>query len=78
MSIIKNTQIVGADFLMIKPIMAYIDVLKQVKDKYPEYPVFVYQVSGEYSMIWWATQNGVYNLKDGLMEILSSFRRAGK
>lgn len=63
---------------MIKPVMAYIDVLKQVKDKYPEYPVFVYQVSGEYSMIWWAAQNGVYNLKDGLMEILSSFRRAGE
>lgn len=63
---------------MIKPIMAYIDVLKQVKDRYPEYPVFVYQVSGEFSMIWWAAQNDVYNLKDGLMEILSSIRRAGK
>lgn len=67
----------GADFLMIKPVMAYIDVLKQVKDRYPEYPVFVYQVSGEFSMIWWAAQNGVYHLKDGLMEILSAFRRAG-
>ncbi|CAG9771054.1 unnamed protein product [Ceutorhynchus assimilis] len=67
----------GADFLMVKPIMAYIDILKQVKDKYPEYPMFVYQVSGEYSMIFNAAQSGIFNLKDGLMEILGSYRRAG-
>ncbi|XP_050301475.1 delta-aminolevulinic acid dehydratase [Anthonomus grandis grandis] len=67
----------GADFLMVKPIMAYMDILKQVKDKYPEYPMFVYQVSGEYSMIYGAAQKGVFDLKTALMEILGSYRRAG-
>lgn len=68
----------GADFLMVKPIMAYIDILKQVKDKYPEYPMFVYQVSGEYSMIYNAAEKGIFDLKAGLMEILGSYRRAGE
>ncbi|XP_066154905.1 delta-aminolevulinic acid dehydratase [Euwallacea fornicatus] len=67
----------GADFLMVKPIMAYIDVLKQVKDKYPDYPVFVYQVSGEYSMICSAAEKGIFDLKAALMEIMGSYRRAG-
>jgi len=67
----------GTDFLMVKPIMAYIDILKQVKDMYPEYPMFVYQVSGEYSMILNAAKTGIFGLRDGLMEILSSYRRAG-
>lgn len=67
----------GADFLMVKPIMAYLDILKQVKDKYPEYPMFVYQVSGEYSMIFQAAQQGIFDLKAGLMELLGAYRRAG-
>ncbi|KAL1517334.1 hypothetical protein ABEB36_001109 [Hypothenemus hampei] len=67
----------GADFLMVKPIMAYVDILKQVKNKYPEYPMFVYQVSGEYSMIYQAAEKGIFDLKAGLIEILSSYRRAG-
>ncbi|KAF7270618.1 hypothetical protein GWI33_016414 [Rhynchophorus ferrugineus] len=67
----------GADMLMVKPIMAYMDVLKQVKDRYPEYPVFVYQVSGEYTMIYNAAEKGVFQLKPALMEILQSYRRAG-
>ncbi|ENN73615.1 hypothetical protein D910_04774 [Dendroctonus ponderosae] len=67
----------GADFLMVKPIMANMDVLKQVTEKYPEYPMFVYQVSGEYAMILAAAEKGVFDLKDALMEILGSYRRAG-
>ncbi|XP_060535706.1 delta-aminolevulinic acid dehydratase [Cylas formicarius] len=67
----------GADMLMVKPIMAYADVLKQVKDQYPEYPVFVYQVSGEFAMIYNAARDGIFRLQDGLMEILRGYRRAG-
>nr|XP_023015281.1 heat shock 70 kDa protein cognate 3 isoform X3 [Leptinotarsa decemlineata] len=67
----------GADMLMIKPVMAYMDILKQIKDKYPEYPMFVYQVSGEYAMIYNAAQGGAFDLKPALMEIMGSLRRAG-
>lgn len=68
----------GADMLMVKPAMAYLDILKTIKGRYPEYPMFVYQVSGEYSMIYSGAQAGVFELKAVLMEILGSFRRAGK
>ncbi|KAJ8919138.1 hypothetical protein NQ315_012123 [Exocentrus adspersus] len=67
----------GADMLMVKPVMAYMDILKTIKDKYPQYPMFVYQVSGEYAMICKAAQEGTFNLESGLMEILMSLRRAG-
>lgn len=67
----------GADMLMVKPVMAYMDVLKTLKDKYPSYPMFVYQVSGEYAMIYSGSQSGAFELKAVLMEILSSLRRAG-
>ncbi|VEN44532.1 unnamed protein product [Callosobruchus maculatus] len=67
----------GADMLMVKPVMAYMDVLKTVKDAYPNHPMFVYQVSGEYAMIYWAAQKGVFDLRVALTEILSSLRRAG-
>ncbi|CAH0558707.1 unnamed protein product [Brassicogethes aeneus] len=67
----------GADMLMVKPAMAYMDILKEVKDKYPHYPMFVYQVSGEYAMIYHAAQKGAFDLKLALMEILGSLRRAG-
>lgn len=62
---------------MVKPIMANMDILQQVSDKYPEYPMFVYQVSGEYSMIFAGAEKSVFNLKDTLMEVLGSYRRAG-
>ncbi|KAJ8961027.1 hypothetical protein NQ314_006009 [Rhamnusium bicolor] len=67
----------GADMLMVKPVMAYMDILKEVKDKYPQYPMFVYQVSGEYAMIYRAAQEGAFDLKLALTEILHSLRRAG-
>lgn len=68
----------GADFLMVKPVMAYMDILKTIKDSYPEYPMFVYQVSGEYAMIYNGAKSGAFNLKEVLIEILSSLRRAGQ
>ncbi|CAH1100113.1 unnamed protein product [Psylliodes chrysocephalus] len=67
----------GADMLMVKPVMIYMDILKEIKQRHPEYPMFVYQVSGEYSMIYQAASKGLFDLKLGLMEILGSLRRAG-
>lgn len=63
--------------LMVKPVMAYMDILRTIKDRYPEYPMFVYQVSGEYSMIYSGANTGAFELKAVLMEILLSLRRAG-
>lgn len=68
----------GADFLMVKPSLMYLDVVKQIKDAHPEYPLFVYQVSGEYSMICNGANAGAFGLQDGLTEVLTSLRRAGK
>lgn len=67
----------GADMLMVKPGLAYLDILQQAKQKYPEYPMFVYQVSGEFAMINNAAKAGAVNFKEVLMEILTSMRRAG-
>ncbi|XP_018320029.1 delta-aminolevulinic acid dehydratase isoform X2 [Agrilus planipennis] len=67
----------GADMLMVKPGLAYLDILRQVKDAHPEYPLFVYQVSGEYAMIYHAAKAGAFDLQNSLNEILISMRRAG-
>jgi len=67
----------GADMLMVKPGMPYLDLLQQIKSQHPEYPLAVYQVSGEYAMIYHASKQGVLDLERGLMEVLTSFRRAG-
>ncbi|XP_018370604.1 PREDICTED: delta-aminolevulinic acid dehydratase [Trachymyrmex cornetzi] len=67
----------GADMLMVKPGLPYLDVMRQTKDAHPEYPLFVYQVSGEYAMLHHGAQNGAINLENVLNEILLSMRRAG-
>lgn len=67
----------GADMLMVKPTLAFLDIVKQTKQAHPEYPLFVYQVSGEYAMIYHAAQKGAFDLKIALQEILLSMRRAG-
>ncbi|XP_011210917.1 delta-aminolevulinic acid dehydratase [Bactrocera dorsalis] len=67
----------GADMLMVKPGMPYLDILRQTKDTYPSHPLYVYQVSGEYSMLYFAAENGAFDLKDALMETMKGFRRAG-
>ena len=65
----------GADFVMVKPGMPYLDIIKLIKDNF-KIPVFAYQVSGEYSLI----QNGINNKilnEDAIYESLISFKRAG-
>ncbi|MCF6224969.1 MAG: porphobilinogen synthase [Xanthomonadales bacterium] len=66
----------GADMVMVKPGMPYLDVLYRVKDTF-EKPTFVYQVSGEYAMLKAAAQNGWLDEKAVVMESLLAFKRAG-
>lgn len=67
----------GADMLMVKPGLAYLDIVKQTKDQHPEYPLFVYQVSGEYAMLYHGAKGGAFDLRDAVLETLVSMRRAG-
>ncbi|MEQ1662345.1 MAG: porphobilinogen synthase [Thiobacillus sp.] len=66
----------GADMVMIKPGMPYLDVIRRVKDAYGA-PTFAYQVSGEYAMLKAAAQNGWLDERAVVMESLLSFKRAG-
>jgi porphobilinogen synthase len=66
----------GADFVMVKPGMPYLDIVRRVKDEYGV-PTFVYQVSGEYAMLRGAAQNGWLDGDRVMMESLLAFRRAG-
>ena len=65
----------GADFVMVKPGMPYLDIIKTVKDNF-KIPVFAYQVSGEYSLIRNGIDNKILN-EDAIIESLISFKRAG-
>ena len=67
----------GADMLMVKPALAYLDVIRVVKDAYPELPMAAYNVSGEYSMIKAAAQNGWIDEAKATLETLTSIKRAG-
>jgi porphobilinogen synthase len=66
----------GADIVMVKPAMAYLDVVYRVKQKFG-YPVAAYNVSGEFSMIKAAGQNGWIDEERIMMEVLYAIRRAG-
>ncbi len=66
----------GADMIMIKPGMPYLDIVRRIKDEFGA-PTFVYQVSGEYAMIKAAAQNGWLDEKAVVMESLLAFKRAG-
>ncbi len=66
----------GADMVMVKPGMPYLDIIRRVSDEF-EVPVFAYQVSGEYAMIKAAVQNGWLDEKAVVMEALLAFKRAG-
>ncbi len=66
----------GADMVMVKPGMPYLDILRRVKDEYKA-PTFVYQVSGEYAMLKAAGKNGWINERVCAMEALLGFKRAG-
>jgi porphobilinogen synthase len=66
----------GADMVMVKPGMPYLDILRRVADTFGM-PTFAYQVSGEYSMIMAAAQNGWLDGEKAMMESLIAFKRAG-
>jgi porphobilinogen synthase len=66
----------GADMLMVKPGMPYLDIVADVRANYP-LPVSVYQVSGEYAMLHAAAQNGWLDLERAALESLTAFKRAG-
>src|SRR6267154_4537473 len=66
----------GADLVMVKPGMPYLDIVRRVKDTFGR-PTFAYQVSGEYSMIMAAAQNGWLDGEKAMMESLIAFKRAG-
>jgi porphobilinogen synthase len=66
----------GADMVMVKPGMPYLDVLRRIKDAFAM-PTFAYQVSGEYAMIMAAAQNGWLDGDKAMMESLIAFKRAG-
>jgi porphobilinogen synthase len=66
----------GADMVMVKPGMPYLDICRRVKDAFGA-PTFAYQVSGEYAMIAGAAQNGWIDGDKAMMESLMCFKRAG-
>jgi len=66
----------GADIVMVKPAMAYMDVIRQVRDHY-DLPVAAYNVSGEFAMIKAAAQNGWIDERRVAMEVLTGIKRAG-
>jgi porphobilinogen synthase len=66
----------GADMLMVKPAMPYLDLIRQARDRFPV-PISAYQVSGEYSMIMAAVERGWLDYERIMMETLTSIRRAG-
>ena len=65
----------GADFVMVKPGMPYLDIIKLIRDNF-KIPVFAYQVSGEYSLIKNGIKNQILN-EEAIIESLTSFKRAG-
>ena len=66
----------GADMVMVKPGMPYLDILRRVKDEF-RMPTFAYQVSGEYAMLKAAAQNGWLDHDAVMLEALLAFKRAG-
>jgi porphobilinogen synthase len=66
----------GADFVMVKPAMPYLDIVRRVKDEY-QVPTFAYQVSGEYAMLKAAADNGWLNERNAVLESLLGIKRAG-
>ena len=67
----------GADLLMVKPALAYLDVIRMVKNTHPEIPLAAYNVSGEYAMIKAAAANGWIDEARVTLETLTGIKRAG-
>ena len=66
----------GADFVMVKPGLPYLDVIRAVRESFSN-PVFAYQVSGEYAMLVGAAEKGVFDRMEIFLETLVAFKRAG-
>jgi porphobilinogen synthase len=73
---VEQDIIEGADIVMVKPALSYLDVIRRVKDRF-EMPTAAYNVSGEYSMIKAAGRNGWIDEQRVMMEVLTSIKRAG-
>lgn len=67
----------GADILMVKPAMNYLDIICRLKSKFPEAPLCAYQVSGEYAMLKLGAKSGIFDEKNAFTESLIAIRRAG-
>jgi porphobilinogen synthase len=67
----------GADMLMVKPALAYLDVVRVIRDRFPELPLVAYNVSGEYAMIKAAAMNGWLDEASIVLETLTGMKRAG-
>jgi porphobilinogen synthase len=67
----------GADFLMVKPALPYLDVIRAVHERFPDHPLVAYNVSGEYAMLKAAATNGWIDERSATLEVLTGIRRAG-
>ncbi len=67
----------GADLIMVKPALPYLDIIRQAADRFPGVPLAAYNVSGEFSMIEAAAQRGWLDERAAALECLTSIRRAG-
>jgi porphobilinogen synthase len=67
----------GADALLVKPALGYLDVVRDVRTRFPELPLAAYNVSGEYSMVKAAAANGWLDERSVVLEVLTGIRRAG-
>ncbi len=67
----------GADFLMVKPALPYLDIIRLLKETYPQMPLAAYNVSGEYAMIKAAAANGWLDERTVVLEALTGIKRAG-
>jgi porphobilinogen synthase len=67
----------GADALMVKPALGYLDVVRRVHEGFPELPLGAYNVSGEYAMVKAAAANGWLDEREVVLEVLTGIRRAG-
>jgi porphobilinogen synthase len=67
----------GADALLIKPGLGYLDIVRAVRERFPELPLGAFNISGEYAMVKAAAENGWLDERAAVLEILTSIRRAG-
>ncbi len=67
----------GTDFLMVKPALAYLDIIRQIRDAFPQLPLVAYNVSGEYAMVKAAAAKGWLDERRVTLETLQSIKRAG-